>query len=501
MSTPTTSFAAGAAGAADAADAVDAVDAVDAADAAERGRMRSVIDRQRSAFEAAPYPDLRARKDKLRRLIDALRRRQYDIVAAVNADFGVRAAAETRLVEVMGPILQARHALAHVHRWMKPRRRSTELLFLTNAAWIEYQPKGVVGIIGPWNFPVYLTLGPLIAALAAGNRAMIKVSDLSPQTATALGSMLAECFDEHEVAVFGGNVAAAQAFSALPFNHLVFTGSPRVGREVMRAAADHLTPVTLELGGKSPAIVGPRADLRDAALRIAHGKAFNAGQICVAPDYALVPRGKSAEFAAAVSAAFARLYSTVGGNAQYTSIVSERHAARLRALLEDASAHGATVLRCGGDAGTGRQMPLHVVTHVNEDMRVMREEIFGPILPVLEYDGLDEALARVRGGERPLSLYGFALSGGEQDRLLKHTHAGGVTLNDWGWHVFQHDLPFGGIGNSGMGTYHGEEGFRELSHAKAVFKRRRWFPIGLFYPPYGNLVQRLSMWFYLGKSR
>ncbi len=474
---------------------------VASADASELGRMRRVFDLQRSAFDANPHPDLAARKSKLRRLINALRRRQDEFVAAVSADFGVRAPAETKLIEVMGPILEARHALSHLRRWMKPRRRSTELLFLGNGAWVTYQPKGVVGIIGTWNFPVYLTLGPLIAALAAGNRAMIKVSELSPYTATLLASTLAECFNEDEVAVFGGDVPVAQAFSALPFDHLIFTGSPRIGREVMRAAAENLTPVTLELGGKSPAIVGPAADVRDAALRIAHGKAFNAGQICVAPDYALVPRGKSAEFAAGVGDAFARLYPSVGGNAQYTSIISERHATRLRELLEDAKAHGATILRCGNDAGTGRQIPVHVVTNVNDRMRVMREEIFGPILPVLEYDRLDDAMVFVRGRERPLSMYTFGLSGAEQERVLQQTHAGGVTLNDWGWHVFQHDLPFGGIGNSGMGSYHGEEGFRELSHGKAVFKRRRWFPIGLFYPPYRNLVQRLSMWLYLGKGR
>ncbi len=471
------------------------------ADATELARMRQVFDLQQRAFAANPYPDLETRKGKLRALIDALRRHQDEIVAGVNADFGVRSPAETKLVEVMGPILEARHALSHLRHWMKPRRRRTELLFLSNGAWVEYQPKGVVGIIGTWNFPLYLTLGPLIAALATGNRAMIKASEFSPHTTTLLASMLGECLNENEAAVFGGDVAAAQAFSALPFNHLVFTGSPRVGREVMRAAAENLTPVTLELGGKSPAIIGPDADLRDAALRIAHGKAFNAGQICVAPDYALVPRGKSAAFAAAVSDAFERLYPTVGANAQYTSIITELHATRIRELLNDSKAHGATILRCGNDAGTGRQIPLHVVTNVNDGMRVMREEIFGPILPVLEYDRLDDALAIVRSRERPLSMYAFGLSGSEQERVLKQTHAGGVTLNDWGWHVFQHDLPFGGIGNSGMGTYHGEEGFRELSHAKAVFKRRRWFPIGLFYPPYGNLVQRLSMWLYLGKSQ
>ncbi|HEX9472664.1 MAG TPA: aldehyde dehydrogenase family protein, partial [Steroidobacteraceae bacterium] len=265
--------------------------------------------------------------------------------------------------------------------------------------------------------------------------------------------------------------------------------------------AENLTPVTLELGGKSPAIVGPGADLSDAALRIAHGKAFNAGQICVAPDYALVPRGRSTEFAAAVGIAFARLYPTVSGNAEYTSIISEHHATRIRALLDDAKALGATVLRCGDDAGAGRQMPLHVVTNLDERMQLMHEEIFGPILPVLEYDRLDDALAYVRGRERPLSMYAFGLSRGEQQQVLERTHAGGVALDDWGWQVFQHDLPFGGNGNSGMGTYHGEEGFRELSHGKAVFKRRHWFPIGLYYPPYGNLVQRLVTRLYLGKGQ
>ncbi len=467
-------------------------------DGDEIARMRRLFERQRLAFDAAPYPELAARKAKLHRLIDALRRHQDDIVAAVDADFGVRAGVETKLVEVMGPILEARHALSHMGRWMKPRRRRTELLFLGNRAWVAYQPKGVVGIIGTWNFPLYLTLGPLVAALAAGNRAMIKVSELSPRCTVLLRSLLAECFAEDEVAICGGEVSAAQAFSSLPFDHLVFTGSPRVGREVMRAAAEHLTPVTLELGGKSPAIVGPDADLRDAALRIAHGKAFNAGQICVAPDYALVPRGKADAFAAAVAEAFARLYPTVSGNAEYTSLIAERHAARQRELLADAQAKGATLLRCGTDAGSGRQMPLTVATHVDAGMRLMQEEIFGPILPVLEYDSLDDAMALVRRGDRPLSLYALGLSAGDEARVLRQTHAGGVTFNDWGWHVFQHDLPFGGVGNSGMGTYHGEEGFRELSHAKGVFKRRRWFPVSLFYPPYGNLVQRLALKFFIG---
>lgn len=466
--------------------------------AAEIERIGRLFEAQRRAFEVSPFSEISERKAKLLRLIDALRRHQDAIVVAVNADFGVRAAGETKLVEVMGPILEARHAISHLGRWMKSRRRSTELMFFSNQAWVTYQPKGVVGIIGTWNFPLYLTLGPLVAALAAGNRAMIKVSEFSPHCASLLSSMLEECFDEDEVAVCGGDVTVARAFSVLPFNHLVFTGSPQVGRQVMRTAAEQLTPVTLELGGKSPAIIGPEADLGEAARRIAHGKAFNAGQTCVAPDYALVPRGSAPYFARLVLEAFKRLYPSMDGQIDYTNIVTDRHAARLRGLLADAEARGAVLHRSFKDDGVGRQMPLTVVTRVTRGMSLLKEEIFGPVLPLLEYDSLDHAIEIVRRGERPLSLYALGLDRSDEARILKETHSGGVTFNDWGWHVFQHDLPFGGVGNSGMGTYHGEEGFRELSHAKAVFKRHRWFPVQLFYPPYGRLVQRLALKYFIG---
>lgn len=466
-----------------------------------KAQLQALYERQRLAFSAAPFPSLAQRKDKLRRLIAAMQHHQGAIMQAVNDDFGVRSPTETRLVEVLGPVLHARHALSRLRRWMRPRRRRTELLFFGNQAWIEIQPKGVVGIIGPWNFPFYLTVGPLVTALAAGNRALIKTSEFAPRSGALLKALLAECFDEDEVAVCEGGPEVAQAFTRLPLDHLVFTGSPRVGREVMRAAAENLTPVTLELGGKSPAIVGPQADLHDAALRIAHGNAFNAGQICVAPDYALVPRGQAEAFAQAVNAAWQRLYPRISDNADYTSIITERHAERLRSLLQEAESAGARLLRCGQDPGRGRQLPLTVVTGVDPDMRLMQEELFGPILPVIEYDRFEDAMAFVSARERPLSLYGFGLSSTQRQALLQGTHAGGMTFDDWGWHVFQHDMPFGGIGNSGMGSYHGEEGFRELSHSKSVFRKYRWFPVGLFYPPYGNLVQRLSMAFYLGRHR
>ncbi|MDM4765048.1 coniferyl aldehyde dehydrogenase [Pelomonas sp. SE-A7] len=466
-------------------------------DLAEIERLQLLLARQQAACAALPFPDLAWRAQRLRALIAALRRHQDALVAAVDADFGGRSHSETKLIEVMGPILEARHALAKLRRWMRPKRRHTEFLFLGNNARVEYQPKGVVGIIGTWNFPVYLTLGPLVAALAAGNRALIKGSEYAPQTLLALRKLLAEVFTEDEVAVVGGGPETARAFTALPLNHLVFTGSPAVGRQVMRAAAEHLVPVTLELGGKSPALVAPGADLADAALRIVHGKVFNAGQICVAPDYALVPRGQALAFASAAKAAFARLAPQVGGNGEYTAIITERHAARLNHLVSDALAQGARVLSCGVEAGPDKRMALQLLLDTKPEMAVMREEIFGPLLPIVEYDSLDEALALIREGERPLSLYAFGFDGAGRRRLLRESHAGGVTFDDWGWHVFQHDLPFGGVGNSGMGSYHGEEGFRELSHAKAVFTKRRWFPIGLFYPPYGNIVQRLAMKLYL----
>ena len=460
-------------------------------------RMHRTLAAQRAAFANHPYPTLAERKEKLRALKGALRRYQDQIVVAVDADFGGRSPAETKLVEVIGPILEANHALSSLRRWMKTRRRHTEVLFLSNSASVEYQPKGVVGIITPWNFPLYLALGPLIAALAAGNRAMIKMSEFTPRTTGLLAKILGEIFPEDEVAVFGGELEESQAFSRLPFDHIIFTGSPAVGRHVMKAASDHLVPVTLELGGKSPALIAPGADLADAAKRIAHGKAFSSGQVCIAPDYALVPRAMVTAFADAVADAFRRMYPQVQGNADYTAVVTERHAQRIRDLVADAQSKGARVVAAGSD-GPGRRIALKIVTEVRDDMGVAKEEIFGPILPIVPYDSIDDAVAYITARPRPLALYAFGLGGAELEGIKRRTHAGGMSVNDWGWHAFNHDLPFGGVGNSGMGSYHGEEGFHELSHAKAVYRRHRFFPVGLFYPPYGNLVQRLVMKFYLG---
>ena len=463
-------------------------------------RLAHLFDAQRQAFGAHPYPTAAERRKHLLALKRQLHRYQDVLAEAMSKDFGFRSHAESKMLDILGSTLEINHAISHLRRWMKPSRRSTELLFLSNSLRVTYQPKGVVGVITPWNFPLYLSLGPLAMALAAGNRVMIKMPEVTPHTNAALRRMLAEAFTEDQVALVGEELADPNEFTSLPFDHIVFTGSPAVGRVVMRTAAENLTPVTLELGGKSPAVVMPDYPVAEAAARVTHGKATNCGQICVSPDYALVPRAQVDAFVKGVQATFSSMYGArAEGNHDYTSVVNDRQHARIVGLLDDARAKGAKVIACA-EGGTGRQMPLHIVTGLRPDMRLMTEEIFGPILPVVAYDSVDEAIAHINAGPRPLALYCFSHDAQARQALLQRTHSGGVTINDWGWHVMNHDAPFGGIGNSGMGTYHGVEGFRELSHAKTVFKRHRFFPIGLFYPPYGNLVQRLVMKVFLGKG-
>ncbi|XAH24584.1 coniferyl aldehyde dehydrogenase [Xylophilus sp. GW821-FHT01B05] len=466
--------------------------------AADADALGALLARQQAAFAAAPYPSLEQRRSTLRRLRAAIRQHAAALAEAAKRDFSARAEAETMMVDVLPSVLHINHLLGGLRRWMKPSRRHTELLFLSNRAYVMYQPKGVVGVVVPWNFPIYLALGPLATALAAGNRCMVKTSEFAPQTSHALRTMLAEVFAADEVAVVEGDAEVARCFTALPFDHQVFTGSPEVGRHVMRAAADNLTPVTLELGGKSPAVVSRSATLAVAARRIAHGKTVNSGQTCVAPDYALVPEELADTFAAEVLAAAGKFFPP--GSEDYTAVIHDRAYQRQQALLDDARAKGARVLS-SQMSDQGRRLPLQVVLGVTPDMRLAREEIFGPILPVFTYRGMDDAIAHIQRGTRPLALYYFGHDKSESDALLQRTHAGGVTLNDWGWHVVNHDLPFGGIGTSGMGNYHGAEGFRELSHGKAVFAEQRWFPIELFHPPYGSWVQRLALRLFLRAKR
>lgn len=463
-------------------------------------RMQDIFAAQQRAYAQNPYPDAASRRATLRTLKTQLLRYQDVLVEAIDRDFGGRSTNESRMLDILPTTLEINHAVRHLGRWMKKSRRPTELLFLTNSLSVTYQPKGVVGVIATWNFPIYLSLGPMVTALAAGNRVMLKMPENMPATTATLRQLLGDVFPEDQIAVIGEELTNPGLFTALPFNHIVFTGSPGVGRIVMRQAAENLTPVTLELGGKSPAVVLPDYPIADAAKRIAHGKATNCGQICVAPDYALVPRPEMDAFVAAVKDGYAGFFrGEPNADPDYTAIVSDRHATRLARLLEDARAKGAHVFSCG-DASDARKMPLQIVTGCTADMAVMQEEIFGPILPVVPYDTVDDAIRYIEERPRPLALYCFTRDGTSRTHLLQRTHSGGVTVNDWGWHVVNHAAPFGGIGNSGMGNYHGAEGFRELSHARTVFERHRWFPIGLFYPPYGNLAQRLTLKFFTGQA-
>ena len=437
----------------------------------------------------APAPDARMRKQHLRSLAHVLRKSKKPLERAVRADFGNRSVHETRLLELFLAHEAANVAAQNVARWMAPQKRSVAKWYAPASARVVWQPLGVVGIIAPWNYPILLAAGPLVGALAAGNRVLIKTSEHAPQTGAAFAAMIAEAFADDHVSVIGGEADVAQAMSALPLDHLLFTGSTLHGRSVMRAAADHLTPVTLELGGKSPAIIGPDADIAVAAARIMSGKCSNAGQTCVAPDYVLIPADREAAFVTAAQAIVARRYPRLRGNPDYTTIISDRHFERLRAYLDDARSHGARVVplhaRESELDSDSRTMPPLAILNPSDDMQVMNEEIFGPLLPIVTYRDLGEAISYVNARPRPLALYYFGDRQSDIQRVIAQTTSGGVTLNDTMLHVAQDDLPFGGVGPSGMGAYHGRDGFERFSHKKAIFAQSRRNLLGLFEPPYG----------------
>ncbi len=450
------------------------------------------------AYQKEPQPSIALRKQRLKALKKQLSRYQDVLADAMSQDFGGRSHTESLMADVLAPILEINHIISHLARWMKPSRRPTEWLFKGNKLEVRYQPKGVVGIICPWNFPVYLSIGPLATALAAGNRCMIKMPPNCPATTQVLSQLLSEIYSTDLVRVVEGNHTQAMEISHLPFDHLIFTGSPNSGKAIMTNAAANLTPVTLELGGKSPVIVFDDYDIEYAAKRVAHGKGFNAGQICIAPDYAFVPEGKVDDFVAAVSHAHKEMYQQLNNNQDYTALVDEAQHQRFHELLDDAREKGAIITQCL-DEGEGRKTPLYIATHLTAEMRICQEEIFGPLLPVLGYQDLDQVITYITERPRPLACYLFSHDKQQREMLLTRTHSGGVTINDWGWHVLNHSVPFGGVGNSGIGNYHGEEGFRELSHARSVFQMRKWFPIGLFAPPYGNPIQKLAVRLFVGK--
>jgi coniferyl-aldehyde dehydrogenase len=456
--------------------------------------LAQAFDRQTRARDAGPERTEAQRRAALDALEALLLDNAAALCAAVDRDFRGRAAPETRLLEIFPAVAAVRHARRHLRRWMKPRRVPTGLWFKPGRSLVMLQPLGVVGIVVPWNYPVYLAAGPLAPALAAGNRALVKMSEAAPETGKLLERLVADRFDPEVLAVVNGGPDAGRQFAALPFDHLLFTGSTEVGRQVMRSAAANLTPVTLELGGKSPAIVGRGRSVEDAAGRILYGKGLNAGQTCIAPDYVLVPEESVEAFAAAARAAVARLYPTLRDNPDYTAIINARHRERLAGYLEEARSGGARVVElnpAGEDFAGSPKMPPALIFGARDDARVMREEIFGPLLPVVPYRDLSEAIGYVNARPRPLALYVFDHDASAIDRVLRETVSGGVTVNETLLHVAQEELPFGGVGPSGMGEYHGRTGFETFSKRKAVFRPSRFSALALFRPPYGPRFEAL----------
>ena len=455
------------------------------------------FEHQRAAHGDVAPPTLAERRDRLGRLAALLRENVDAICEAVDRDFGGRSPAETRLLEIFPALEAIAHARRHLRGWMRTQHARTSLWFLPGRSRVMPQPLGVVGVVVPWNYPVYLAVGPLVAALAAGNRVMVKMSESAPATGALLARLVQQRFDAAELAIVNGDADVARAFVALPFDHLLFTGSTAVGRHVMRAASENLTPVTLELGGKSPAIVGRGVAVEEAAERILFGKCLNGGQTCIAPDYALVPRERIDAFVAAASATVARLYPRLATNPDYTSIIDARHHARLWGYLEEARARGARVIPinpANEDLSATRKVAPTLVIDAPDDTRLMREEIFGPLLPVIGYDELDGAIAYVNARPRPLALYVFDYERAAIDRVLERTVSGGVTVNDTILHIAQDDLPFGGVGASGMGAYHGRAGFETFSKMKPVFYQPRLNGLALLKPPYGKRFAWIAKW-------
>lgn len=464
-------------------------------------QLQRLFSAQQEAFKRNRVPSLSERRENLKRLKRTLLAAQDQLIEAIDKDFSCRSADETRLAEIMPAIQGIDYTLKHLSDWIKPSRRHVSALFQPASNKVHYQPKGVVGVIVPWNYPLYLAVGPLVAALAAGNRVMLKMSEFTPHCSALLKEIIESQFPQDLVAVINGDVEVAAAFSSRPFNHLLFTGSTNIGRHVMRAAAENLTPVTLELGGKSPALVAPDASMTDAAKRIAFGKAFNAGQTCVAPDYVLCPADRVSTFVDEFQAAMARLYPTLKDNRSYTSIINERQRERLIQYLDDARAKGATVVEVNPandrfDANT-RKLPIHIVLDARDDMLVMQEEIFGPILPVIPYSSVEEAFSYINDRPSPLAMYYFGYDRKAQKQAMDQTQSGGMCINDTLMHVAQDDLPFGGVGTSGMGHYHGKEGFLTFSHARGVFTKQRFNSSEFVYPPYGTLVHKLVYRFFI----
>ena len=458
-------------------------------------KLDAILHAQRTAFNANPNSSWAERKNKLVKLSAAINANEKNFQEAISEDFGNRSFEETTMAEVAVIHGGIKHALKHTQKWMRTRKAPTALQFKPGANKIIPQPLGVIGVISPWNYPLQLAIMPLVGALGAGNRVMIKPSEYTPRFSNLLKSVLGEIFSEDEVHVAVGGVEVAQEFSGMPFDHLLFTGSTNVGRIVAGAASKNLTPVTLELGGKSPVIVDDSVNMKLAVPRITNGKLLNAGQTCVAPDYLLMPEREIDAFSKALIAKAEEFYPTFAGNPDYTSIIADSHYARLHGLLEDAENKGAT-LRTAGDDDTQvmaqeRRIPLTVVTNTTPDMKIMQEEIFGPLLPIVASETLEDSMQYVQDHDRPLALYWFGEDKAKRDHVLKNSISGGVSINETAWHVVQEDIPFGGVGPSGMGGYHGEHGFKTFSHMKGVFFQSKFSGGKMLFPPYTEKTQKV----------
>ncbi len=456
----------------------------------------------REAQRKGGTPSYEKRVERLDKLLRVVLVHKEAIIAAIREDFGNRSKHETLLAEVFMTVQAVKHCRAHLHEWMEVEPRPVSWIQAPARAEVIPQPLGVIGIISPWNYPVNLALAPLAGALAAGNRVMIKPSELTPATSEMLAKLVKEAFAEDEVAVITGDAKVGAAFSALPFDHLLFTGSTRVGKIVMKAAAENLTPVTLELGGKSPAIVHEDFPIDIAATRVMYGKCFNAGQTCIAPDYALVPRAMVDRFVEESKAAVARMFPTLKSNPDYTSVINPQHYARLRGYLDEVEKTDAKVIECNPAkeelAKDDHRMAPTLVVDPPKDVALMNEEIFGPILPIIPYDKLEDAIAFVNDRPHPLALYFFSHDEDATAKVVAETQAGGMAVNETLLHFAQDDLPFGGVGPSGIGHYHAKEGFDAFSKKKPVFYQARVNGTGLIRPPYGKPID-LALRFLVGK--
>ncbi len=461
--------------------------------------LQSILQKQKAAFTAAMPEPMSVRRDRIDRAIALLIDNKDEFARAVSADFGHRSTEQTLMTDIMPSVSAMKHAKKHFESWARgEKRKPTFPLGLIGAkAEVRYQPKGVVGVVAPWNFPVGMVMVPMAGILAAGNRAMVKPSEFTERVAEVFAQVVPKYFADDEIAVITGGVDVGTEFSKLAFDHMIFTGATSVGKHIMRAAAENLVPVTLELGGKSPTIIGRSADKTKAGQRIALGKMMNAGQICLAPDYLLVAKEQEAEMIESVKAGVSAMYPTLLHNDDYTSVVNGRNYDRLQGYLQDARDKGAELIEVNpGDedfsASNGHKMPLTIVRNVTDDMKVMQDEIFGPILPVMTYANIDEAVDYVNDHDRPLGLYYFGADKAEEEKVLSRTVSGGVTVNDVLFHNAMEDLPFGGVGPSGMGNYHGADGFKTFSHMRAVYRQPGMDVAGLagFKPPYGKTTAK-----------